>query len=603
MTLYNVIMFLVVAASIVAAVLIYFKPDPLAGELDSEEDHFSLEYLTQHTKEQVNDFLKLNVAELDMNKTQSDRIEANKKMLRKAMNTCYVGDSNSKGYVKEYIKQVLTGILGISEETIDLAIHFSEPDELSMNMKFKILLYLYRKEFDIEGFKKLLSTNHLGEAKGEDSDLHYQITYEEMTKVYHRHKALIDNLTFQDKLDILTQYVYEKYLGLDIVDEIRDLDVDGVMCGVSGIPYRENQNLDEFYCEECGELPMVSYNSIWVTVSGKPIDMAFLGFGSERSFERVCKRIYKFDSPGTLSASRGYIVNDMADGSRIVVVRPPMAESWGFFCRKLNVGAKESLETLEPYCGKEKLIELVKWIIGGSANVIITGAQGTGKSTFMMSAIDYIRKTFTLRVQEMAFELNLRIKYPTRNIMSLRQTETVSGQDGLNVQKKMDGSCNLLGEVADAETTRWAIQICQTGSNQLIATHHANSTPDLIKAFSDNSNDPDKLSLAATSLNFDIHLGRNDQGERYVERITAICPHVAEEYSSDLDEARKQYFFRQTDRQVYDCIDIMRWEDREFKFVGCIDDRNREKIAAALTVNERKQFYDFCDRMKKEVGA
>jgi pilus assembly protein CpaF len=221
----------------------------------------------------------------------------------------------------------------------------------------------------------------------------------------------------------------------------------------------------------------------------------------------------------------------------------------------------------------------------------------------MMSIIQFIRDTFAIRVQEMAFELNLRVIYPDRNVMTLRQTDTTSGQEGLNVQKKMDGSCNLLGEVADQETTRWAIQICQTGSNQLIATHHANSTPDLLKAFSDYSNDRSKLELAATSLNFDIHLSRTPDGHRYVERITAICPHVAEEYSHDSDEAMKQYFFRETDRQVFDVVDVLRWEDGVYKFVGCIDDRNREKIAGTLTKNERAQFYDFCDRIKAEVGA
>lgn len=604
MTMVNVVLILALLIAIIVGFLIFIKPDPLAGSLDDvEEDKFSIDYLIMRTKEEFNFFLKLNVVELDLNKAQSDKIEKNKKRLSMALRTCYLGDYDSKCYVKEFIKQLLIGTLGITEETIGNVIKFDLVEELTIRDKLNILLYIYRKQFGIDGLGKMLTANHLDDAAGEESRVHYKITFSQMTKVYNRHKKLVSDLDFDDKLNILTQRIYEDYLGLGVIDEIRDMNIDGVQCGVSGIPFRENQSLDEYYSPDCGTLPMVSYNSVWVTYCGKPIDFAFLGFGNESAFERVSKRIYKYDNPGTLSASRGYIVNDMADGSRIVVVRPPMAESWGFFVRKLDVANKMTMEQLMPDEGNEKLIELTHWIITGCANTIITGAQGTGKSTYMMSIIQFIRDTFAIRVQEMAFELNLRVIYPDRNVMTLRQTDTTTGQEGLNVQKKMDGSCNLLGEVADQETTRWAIQICQTGSNQLIATHHANSTPDLLKAFSDYSNDRSKLELAATSLNFDIHLNRTPDGHRYVERITAICPHVAEPYSTDLEEAQKQYYFRETDRQVFDVVDVLRWEDGVYRYVGCIDDRNREKIASTLTKNERDQFYSFCDTIKAEVGA
>lgn len=42
-----------------------------------------------------------------------------------------------------------------------------------------------------------------------------------------------------------------------------------------------------------------------------------------------------------------------------------------------------------------------------------------------------------LRITETAFELHLRKIYPTRNILSMRETETVSGQDCLDVQRRL----------------------------------------------------------------------------------------------------------------------------------------------------------------------
>ena len=43
-----------------------------------------------------------------------------------------------------------------------------------------------------------------------------------------------------------------------------------------------------------------------------------------------------------------------------------------------------------------------------------------------MAIIESIYETMNLRIQETAFELHLRKIYPTRNILSLRETETVS---------------------------------------------------------------------------------------------------------------------------------------------------------------------------------
>ena len=61
-----------------------------------------------------------------------------------------------------------------------------------------------------------------------------------------------------------------------------------------------------------------------------------------------------------------------------------------------------------------------------------------------MAMIENIYETMNLRITETAFELHLRKIYPTRNILSFRETDTISGQMGLDVQKKTDGSVNII---------------------------------------------------------------------------------------------------------------------------------------------------------------
>ena len=70
--------------------------------------------------------------------------------------------------------------------------------------------------------------------------------------------------------------------------------------------------------------------------------------------------------------------------------------------------------------------------------------RDAGKTTMLMGMIENIYETMNLRITETAFELHLRKIYPTRNILSMRETETISGQECLDVQKKTDGSVNII---------------------------------------------------------------------------------------------------------------------------------------------------------------
>ena len=93
--------------------------------------------------------------------------------------------------------------------------------------------------------------------------------------------------------------------------------------------------------------------------------------------------------------------------------------------------------------------------------VSILGPSGCGKTTLLMAIMKYLYPTITIRVQETAFELHLRKIYPYHNILSLRETDTITGQEGLDVQKKTDGSVNIIGEVATDPVASWMIQSAQ----------------------------------------------------------------------------------------------------------------------------------------------
>ena len=374
----------------------------------------------------------------------------------------------------------------------------------------------------------------------------YVITEEEISDIYEKEKI---QLTFADKLAVVVQRIYQHYKGYSSIDEVRDMNIDGVSGGVSGLPesfLSQVAQTDGDYLTQVSEHKVPrACDSIWIFFQGKSIRLAFLSFGTEAELKRVCQNIYKYNNPGQLSDTNGYKINEMKDGSRVVVVRPSFSETWAFFVRKFDVKRSTLEQWFKGEPGSLESIELLKYLVKGARIISITGEQGCGKTTMLMGMIENIYETMNIRVQETAFELHLRRIYPTRNILTFRETDTISGQEGLDVQKKTDGSVNIIGEVATDPVASWMIQAAQVASKFTLFTHHAKTFPNLVTALRNSmlrtgvfKNEKTAEEQVVSVLNFDIHLTKDFRGKRYVEIITE-CIQVEEKNEYTLDHRKE----------------------------------------------------------------
>lgn len=520
----------------------------------------SLDELRREIAAVFSSLMKINVKDLNLNKADSMEYEQNKKYLRQALRTCCYGDLAAKDYVKEYMKDLLQNQFGINERNIQQLISFSESTSLSAIDKFDILLHCYKREYGFLGLERFLIDNGLFVGKMNEHGIRYEVTALDIERIYHAHEDVVKNMEYGDHLSIVTQRIYQFYRGHGVIDEIRDMKIDGVSGGVSGLD---------------------AYESVWIFFQGKTIHLSFLSFGTQQELERVCKNIYRYGSPGQLSAAKGYIANEMADGSRVIVVRPPFAESWAFFVRKFDSIKKANVEELITDQNNEIVIDTMKWLIKGCQVVGITGSQGSGKTTLLMSLVQYINESYTLRIQELTFELNLRKLYPNRNILSFRETANVSGQEGLDLQKKTDGSVNILGEVATAPVAAWLIQIAQVASIFTIFTHHAKTTKDLVIALRNAllnaggfSNEHVAEEQVVDTIRFDIHMNRDVYGHRYIERITEIIPEPSGE-------------------RMFCTRDIVVWRDGKYYMENPISIDVAEEMKKYLGIEERRAFESF----------
>ena len=594
------------------------KEQETEQDIQLDDKTYTLEKITEFVKRRLDEITKINLYDIGLSEEELKRRKKKKYELKKALKGCTYGDVNDKKYVKELIYDLLLKEYGIDETNISKAIPFDVPSLLTDQDKFDILLYMYKKDFGYEALTQLIKKYNLAVLKyiSGETKPSYVITGAEISDIFEKEQLV---LSFSDKLNVVVQRIYQHYKGYSSIDEIRDMNIDGVSGGVSGLPesfLSQVAQTDGDYLDQVLENKVPrACDSIWIFFQGKSIRLAFLSFGTESELKRVCQNIYKYNNPGQLSDTNGYKINEMKDGSRVVVVRPSFSETWAFFVRKFDV-KRATLEQLITFPGKDKAIDLLKFLVKGARIVSVTGEQGCGKTTMLMGMIENIYETMNIRVQETAFELHLRKIYPTRNILTFRETETISGQEGLDVQKKTDGSVNIIGEVATDPVASWMIQAAQVASKFTLFTHHAKTFPNLVTAlrnsmlrtgvFTDERTAEEQV---VQVLNFDIHLVKDFRGRRYIERVTECIPiENKNEYTFDhrkektlegkidkfFDNAT-HYFTKVTDRQLYNYVNIMEYVDGEYVLTNKISDQNIKEMRANMDETDVEAFDKFVE--------
>lgn len=593
--------------TLLAAFVVFYLYFILKHKESEEEnvsiDPYNLEYLTECIKNSFNEILNTNVAEMNLKKDALAKREKLRAGLKRALRTCSYGNVGEKEYVKDYIKSLLQQKYQITSEVIDHVLPFSRRDELTVTDKFDLLLYLYKKEYGVLAFERLIQEYHLDEGTETEEGIVYEITREAIEDIFDQERV---ELTYPDKMNLLAQRIYQNYKGHGVVDELRDMQLDGISGGVSGMANVPYNYLEEIMKEEPSNLKS-NYESIWIFFHGKTIHLKFLGFESQRELERICKNIYRFHHPGQLSAANGYKVNELYDGARVVVVRPPFAESWAFFLRKFDTALNASVQELIADEGSQEVIALMRWLIKGCQVIGVTGEQGCGKTTLLKALIRFIDPAYTLRIQELVFETHLRRIYPERNIITFQETAQVSGQEALDLQKKTDGVVNILGEVASAPVASWVVQLSQVGTKMTMFTNHAMTTHKMIEYFrnsllSMNQFHDEKIAeeQVVEAINIDIHMAKDRSGKRYIERITEIVPNTEEYHMEeyDLRTGIKKYLHYATRKHQYELRELVVYEHGKYVIKAPISEEKAMKIAANLTEAEEKKFIADLARIK-----
>ena len=614
---YLLISIIVVALFVFIGYLFSKSESTVVQDMQKEGRIYTIEKMTEFIKARMDEITRTNLYDIGLSEDELKRRKNKKYELKKALKNCTYGDVNDKKYVKELIFDLLHREYGVNQVNITNAIDFDNIEKLTTNDKFDILIYMYKQQYGYDALGEIIKKYRLDELKKVYGSTipSYVITPEEIDDIFEKE---YDYLSFEDRLNILSQRIYQNYKGFSVIDEVRDMNIDGISGGVSGLPesfmYQVAQLGD--YLRQTNERTIPrAYDSVWIFYKGKSIYLSCLSFGSYAELRRVCQNIYKYNNPGQLSDTNGYKINEMKDGSRVVVVRPSMSESWAFFIRKFDT-PNAVLENLVRHPGREPVIDLLKFLVKGARVTALTGEQGCGKTTMLLAMIKYIYTSLNIRVQETAFELHLRKVYPDRNILTFRETETVSGQEGLDVLKKTDGAVNILGEVATDGVAAWMIQMAQVASKFTMFTHHAKTFENLILSLRNSllkvgmfHNEKVAEIQVVQVLNFEVHLKKSYSGDRFIERITECIPvKPKNNYTYDhrkeptlegkldkfIDNAT-EYFTKITETETYKSVNIVEFIDGQYVIKNPISKENIEAMRENMSEEDQIAFDEFCN--------
>lgn len=160
------------------------------------------------------------------------------------------------------------------------------------------------------------------------------------------------------------------------------------------------------------------------------------------------------------------------------------------------------------------------------------------------------------------------------------------------------------------------IQMSQVASLFTLFTHHAKTTRDLVYSLRNSllkcemfNNEKIAEQQVVSVLDFDIHLVRDYQGKRYIERITEIVElpdHPLpgdfrdkanlEDKAGSFMETAAEYFRKMSDDRLFEPRNIIEFRDGRYVVSNAISPDRIKKMKGAMTEKDARDFEAFCNK-------
>ena len=229
----------------------------------------------------------------------------------------------------------------------------------------------------------------------------------------------------------------------------------------------------------------------------------------------------------------------LVDGTRVCAVIEPVAV--GGTCAAFRIFRRTpfALNDFAPDDSDETWVHLEELIRTSTANILITGATGSGKSALLGALASMSSPSERLIVIEDTYELV--IDHP--NVVRLEsRNPTHEGRGSIGIDDLLRTALRLrpdriiVGEVRGREAST-LVQAMSTGHRRCLATLHANSALDglhrldvLTLSGAVGWNIEDARTLVDSAIGLVVHMERSDDGRRVIDHVASIDPATSERH-------------------------------------------------------------------------
>lgn len=130
---------------IAIGVLLYLRMSRRLPEQPDEKPVYTLEAMTAFVKEALHEMTSSNLIDFGLSEEEYRRRKNKRAELKKALRGCTSGDLRDKAYVKQVIADLLEQRYTLDDNNLNRLLPFDDPQALTSQDQFDILLYLYKK--------------------------------------------------------------------------------------------------------------------------------------------------------------------------------------------------------------------------------------------------------------------------------------------------------------------------------------------------------------------------------------------------------------------------------------------------------------------------
>lgn len=312
-----------------------------------------------------------------------------------------------------------------------------------------------------------------------------------------------------------------------ICDRLFGLDVLGPLYRTPGV--------DEIRCNR--------YDRIYYQERGRNRAAHGLKFLDPEDLENLIRRLIMHDGR-SVSRAEPVVESQRLDGTRITATVPPFTRYPTLVLRKHGTFDLTPDSIVESGMVSRRLLDLLITLVRGRANILISGATSSGKTSLLRFLVRYLNPALRIVTLENRFELNLDQAYPDRDIVAIQEVPgRISMQEAFRHILRQTPNVIIVGEARGGEADEM-IKACLRGHDGTMGTVHFVGVREAIRGMARmiviDGGKPAPLELQeleiADAIDVVVQMRGDPEGSgrRIVEQVTEVWTEGQEIQFSDL---------------------------------------------------------------------